>query len=73
MQSTEGTEEPVIMYVGGKWSSEVRKVSVVLCKGLYDCINVFNEYHKTSVSIHTAFVKKYKHFVSLHKLKADVQ
>jgi hypothetical protein len=60
MQSAEGIQEPVIMYEGGEWSCEVRKRNVVLYKGLYDYIIVFNEYYKISVNVHTVFVKKSK-------------
>jgi len=34
----------VIVYAGGKWSSEAGKINV-LYKGLYECINVCNEYY----------------------------
>ena len=50
----EGIQELVIVYVGGKWSCEFGKINV-LSKGLYDCINVFNEYYISRLSL---FVKK---------------
>lgn len=56
VQAVEGIQELVIMYVGGKWSCEDERLHV-LYKGLYDYINVFNEYY---ISLLSLFVKKYK-------------
>jgi len=62
VQAIEGTQELVIVYAGGKLSSEVGKINV-LYKVLYECINVCNEYY---ISLLSLFVKKYKYFVLLH-------
>jgi hypothetical protein len=54
LQAIEGIQELVILYAGGNWSCEVGKINV-LSNGLYDCINVFNEYY---ISLLSSFVKK---------------
>lgn len=63
----------MIMSVGGKLNCAVGKINIVLCTGLCGYIHVFNKYYKIYVNVCSVFVKTYKQFVLLRKLKADVQ